>query len=58
MAQKEKNIIDFAKLYGVRPGETDFSGAIKRTLETGPKHLSNEFIKLMLDKKHYKRRKF
>lgn len=52
MAQEEKDLIDFAELYGVRPGETDFSGAVERTLETGPKHLSNEFIKLMLDKKN------
>ena len=51
MAQEDKDIIDFGELYGVRPGETDFSGAVERTLETGPKHLSDEFIKLMLDKK-------
>ena len=42
--------VDFAGLYGVKEGETDFSGAVERTLETGPKHLSDEFIKLMLDK--------
>ena len=31
--------IDYAAFYGVRPGEIDFSGAIKRSLKTGIKHL-------------------
>lgn len=38
--------IDYASLYGVKPGEKDFSGAIKRTLNENVKvkHLGNNFI--------------
>ena len=36
--------INFAELYDVRPGETDFTGAIDRSLEQGIKHLSENFL--------------
>ena len=36
--------IDFADLYGVKPGEKDFSGAIERAIEEGPKHVGENFI--------------
>lgn len=38
--------IDYASLYGVKPGENDFSGAIKRALNENVKvkHLSSNFI--------------
>ena len=38
--------INYASLYGVLPGESDFSGAIKRSLKTGVKHL-DEYIKMI-----------
>ena len=38
------NDIDYASLYGVKPGETDFSGAIERSLNDGVKHLDEEFL--------------
>ena len=38
--------IDYAALYGVRLGEIDFSGAIKRSLKTGIKHL-DEYAKMI-----------
>lgn len=47
MTQEETNRtfdINFAELYDVRPGETDFTGAIDRSLKQGIKHLSGEFI--------------
>lgn len=38
--------IDYASLYGVNPGENNFSGAIKRALNENVKvkHLGNNFI--------------
>lgn len=36
--------INFAELYDVRPDETDFTGAIDRSLEQGIKHLSENFL--------------
>ena len=42
--------INYGELYGVLPGETDFSGAIARSLEEGKKHLSGEFLKMVLEK--------
>lgn len=44
--------VDFAELYGVKPGEKDFSGAIERSLEQGPLHLSKEAVETMLGSKH------
>ena len=38
--------IDYAALYGVHPGESDFSGAIKRSLKTGIKHL-DKYVKMI-----------
>lgn len=45
---KEMNI-NYGELYGVLPGETDFSGAIARSLEGGKKNLSGEFLKMTSD---------
>ena len=41
--------MDFADLYDVRPGETDFSGVIKRLKEKGNpiKHLDKEYIEFI-----------
>lgn len=39
--------VDFADLYGVKPGEKDFSGVIERSLERGPLHLSKEALEAM-----------
>ena len=36
--------IDYAALYGVNPGESDFSGAIERSLNDDIKHLNGEFL--------------
>ena len=47
MTQEETNHtfdVNFAELYDVRPGETDFTGAIDRSLEQGIKHLSENFL--------------
>lgn len=38
--------IDYAALYGVKPGESDFSGAIERSLKNGIKHL-DEYVKMI-----------
>lgn len=38
------NNIDYGALYGVKSGESDFSGAIERSLEEGVKHLDKEFL--------------
>lgn len=38
--------IDYGSLYGVRPGEKDFSGAIQRSLNDGIKHININFIKV------------
>ena len=39
--------INYGELYGVLPGENDFSGAIARSLEDGKKNLSGEFLKMI-----------
>ena len=47
MTQEETNRtfdVNFAELYDVRPGETDFTGAVDRSLERGIKHLSEDFL--------------
>lgn len=52
MTQEEINCtfdVNFAELYDVRPGETDFTGAIDRSLEQGIKHLSENFL-IMISK--------
>lgn len=36
--------IDYADLYGVKPGEKDFGGAIERAIEEGPKHIGEDFL--------------
>ncbi len=42
-------MIDYADLYGVRPGETDFSGAIERIKRKGNpiKHVDKEYLKVI-----------
>jgi hypothetical protein len=54
------NNIDYASMYGVKPGETDFGGAIERSLNEGVKHIGEEFLKMIYDtrrenkKRHWK----
>ena len=36
--------INYAELYGVKPNESDFSGAIKRSLKNGVVHVNKNFI--------------
>lgn len=48
--------IDYGSLYGVRPGERDFSGAIQRSLNNGIQHINTNFIK-MYEKFRNKRNK-
>ena len=36
--------INYAELYGVADNESDFSGAIKKSLNVGMLHLGNNFI--------------
>lgn len=38
--------IDYAAFYGVHPGESDFSGAIERSVKNGIKHL-DEYVKMI-----------
>lgn len=45
------NNIDYASMYGVKPGETDFGGAIERSLNEGVKHIGKEFLKMIKDKR-------
>ena len=35
---------DYAELYGVAPNESNFSGAIKRSLKKGVMHIGENFI--------------
>ena len=46
-----KEDIDYASMYGVKPGETDFSGAIERSLNESVKHIGKEFLEMIKDKK-------
>ena len=41
--------INYAELYGVKPNESDFSGAIKRSLKNGAVHISENFISFIND---------
>lgn len=36
--------LDYSSLYGVKPNENDFSGAINRCTKEGLKHLTKNFI--------------
>ena len=51
--------MDFADLYDVRPGETDFSGAIKRLKEKNNpvKHLDKEYIEFIKHKVNKQKRR-
>lgn len=42
-------MINYADLYGVKPGETDFSGAIERLKEKGNpiKHVDKEYLEVI-----------
>lgn len=44
-----KQGINYAKLYGVYPGEKDFTGAIERSLKKGVQHFGPEMYKLIKD---------
>lgn len=41
--------INYAELYGVKPNESDFSGAIKRSLKNGVVHISEKFTTVISD---------
>ena len=41
------NDINYAEFYGVKLGEKDFSGAIKRSLKKNIQHLDKKFIKIL-----------
>lgn len=41
--------IDYSSLYGVKPNENDFSGAINRSMKEGPKHLTENFVDAIND---------
>ena len=45
--------INYAELYGVKPNESDFRGAIRRSLKNGISHLSKEYLRCIVNlKKH------
>ena len=44
-----KQGINYAKLYGVYPGEKNFTGAIERSLKKGVQHFGPEMHKLIKD---------
>ena len=39
--------INYAELYGVKRNESDFSGAIKRSLKNGVVHINGNFISVI-----------
>lgn len=41
--------INYAELYGVKPNESDFSGAIKRSIKNGAVHVNENFISVIND---------
>ena len=41
--------INYAELYGVKPNESDFSCAIKRSFKNGVVHISENFISAIND---------
>ena len=41
--------LDYSSLYGVKPNENDFSGAINRSMKEGPKHLTENFVDAIND---------
>lgn len=41
--------LDYSSLYGVKPNENDFSGAINRCIKEGPKHLTKNFVDTIND---------
>lgn len=41
--------LDYSSLYGVKPDENDFSGAINRSIKEGPKHLDKNFVDAIND---------
>jgi len=41
--------LDYASLYGVKPNENDFSGAINRYIKKDIKHLTKNFIAAIND---------
>lgn len=41
--------LDYSSLYGVKPNENDFSGAINRSMKEGPKHLGKNFVDAIND---------
>ena len=45
--ENSKELIDYASLYGVKPNENDFSGAINRCMKDGPKHLNQNFVNVI-----------
>jgi len=47
-------MINYAELYGVAPNEQDFSGAVKRSLRKGVKHLEENFINKIRKEKENK----
>ena len=47
--------IDYATLYGIHPGEFDFSSAIERSLKTGVKHLDKIFMESVQAIKEYRK---
>ena len=51
--------MDFADLHNVRPGETDFSGVIKRLKEknNSVKHLDKEYIEFIKHKVNKQKRR-
>lgn len=47
--------IDYADLYGVKPGEKDFGAAMERAIEEGPKHVGENFINAMRQTRELRR---
>lgn len=47
--------IDYADLYGVKPGEKDFGAAIERAIEEGPKHISENFTNAICQMREQRR---
>ncbi len=41
--------LDYSSLYGVKPNENDFSGAINRCIKKDIKHLTKNFVAAIND---------
>ena len=49
--------INYAELYGVKPNESDFSGAIERSLSKDVQHLSKKYLQTIINMRKERKKK-